>query len=84
LQDKFDTGLLVETGDEVTADELLDQLGAVPNLGVLLDRVEPGGVAEGPAAVGLAAAVVEFTLEGLHLNRRLAKETSGGRTIYGA
>jgi magnesium chelatase subunit I len=84
LQDKFDAGLLVETGDEVTADDLLDQLGAIPNLGILLDRVEPGGVAEGPAAVGLAAAVVEFTLEGLHLNRRLAKETSGGRTIYGA
>jgi magnesium chelatase subunit I len=84
LQDKFDGGLLVETGDDVTADELLDQLGAIPNLSVLLDRVEPGGVAEGPAAVGLAAAVVEFTLEGLHLNRRLAKESSGGRSVYGA
>jgi magnesium chelatase subunit I len=34
--------------------------------------------------VGLAAAVVEFALEGLYLNRRLAKDTDGARTVYGA
>ncbi len=84
LQDKFDEGLLVETGDDVPADQLLDQIGAVPDLSILLDKLEPGGVAEGPAAVGLAAAAVEFALEGLHLNRRLAKDSSGGRSVYGA
>ena len=41
-------------------------------------------MAEGPAAVGLAAAGVEFALEGLYLNRRLAKDSAGGRTVYGA
>jgi magnesium chelatase subunit I len=30
------------------------------------------------------AAAAEFTLEGLHLTRRLEKETVGGRTVYGA
>ncbi|MGI8882596.1 MAG: sigma 54-interacting transcriptional regulator [Jatrophihabitans sp.] len=84
LQDKFDEGLLVETGDDVPAEQLLDQLGAIPDLSVLLDKLEPGGVGEGPAAVGLAAAAVEFALEGLHLNRRLAKDSSGGRSVYGA
>jgi magnesium chelatase subunit I len=41
-------------------------------------------VGEGAAAVGLAAAAVEFALEGLHLNRRLAKDAVHGRTVYGA
>ena len=83
LQEKFDGGLVVATGDTVSADALLEQLGTVPGLAELLDRLEPGGVAEGPAAVGLAASGIEFALEGLHLNRRLAKDSAGGRTVYG-
>jgi magnesium chelatase subunit I len=84
LQERFDAGLLVESGDTVPADSLLEQIGAVPGLAGLLERLEPGGIGEGPAAVGIAAAVVEFALEGLYLNKRLAKETSGHRTVYGA
>jgi magnesium chelatase subunit I len=84
LQEKFDGGLLVESGDTVSSDRLLSQIGSVPGLSELLDRLEPDGVGEGPAAVGVAAAVVEFALEGLYLNKRLAKETSGNRTVYGA
>ena len=84
LQEKFDGGLLVESGDTVSADRLLGQIGSVPGLSELLDRLEPDGVGEGPAAVGVAAAVVEFALEGLYLNKRLAKESSGNRTVYGA
>ena len=84
LQERFDGGLLVESGDTVAADSLLEQIGSVPGLAGLLERLEPGGIGEGPAAVGVAAAVVEFALEGLYLNKRLAKETSGHRTVYGA
>ncbi len=84
LQEKFDSGLLVESGDTVSADRLLAQIGSVPGLSELLERLEPDGVGEGPAAVGVAASVVEFALEGLYLNKRLAKESSGNRTVYGA
>ncbi len=84
LQKKFDGGLVVSSGDTVSADDLLAQMGSVPGLATLLDKLEPGGVAEGPAAVGLAAAGVEFALEGLYLNRRLAKDSAGGRTVYGS
>ncbi|MDT4893307.1 MAG: magnesium chelatase subunit [Pseudonocardiales bacterium] len=84
LQDKFDDGLTVSTGDTVSAEQLLAQLGPVPALSVLLDRLEPDGIGEGPAAVGLAAAVVEFAMEGLHLNKRLAKDSDGARTVYGS
>jgi magnesium chelatase subunit I len=84
LQHKFDGGLLVETGDLVSADRLLEQLGSIPGLAGLLERLEPDSVHEGPATVGIAAAAVEFALEGLYLNKRLAKESGAGRTVYGA
>jgi magnesium chelatase subunit I len=84
VQEKFDDGLLVSAGDTVASGDLLQQLGPVPVLSKLLDRLEPAGVGEGAAAVGLAAAAVEFALEGLHLNRRLAKDAVHGRTVYGA
>jgi magnesium chelatase subunit I len=84
LQERFDGGLTVSTGDLVAAQEFLSQLGPVPVLSGLLDRLEPDGVGEGPTAVGLAAAVLEFALEGLYLNRRLAKDSDGARTVYGA
>jgi magnesium chelatase subunit I len=83
LQQKFDDGLNVLTGDAVGADSLLAQLGPVPVLSALLERLEPDGIGEGPAAVGIAAAVLEFAMEGLHLNKRLAKDTDGARTVYG-
>jgi magnesium chelatase subunit I len=84
LQEKFDQGLTVATGDTVSAEQLLAQLGAVPVLSGLLERLEPDGIGEGPAAVGIAAAVLEFAMEGLHLNKRLAKDSDGARTLYGA
>jgi magnesium chelatase subunit I len=84
LQERFEDGLTVTTGDTVGAQELLSQLGPIPVLSALLDRLEPDGVGEGPTAVGVAAAAVEFALEGLHLNRRLAKDSDGARTIYGS
>jgi magnesium chelatase subunit I len=82
LQQKFDEGLLVETGDAVSAEKFLEQVGTVPGLSELLDKLEPDSVGEGPAAVGIAAAAIEFALEGLY--RRLAKESAGHRTIYGS
>jgi magnesium chelatase subunit I len=84
LQDRFDGGLTVTTGDAVGAQEFLTQLGPVPVLSGLLDRLEPDGVGEGPTAIGVAASVIEFALEGLYLNRRLAKDSDGARTVYGA
>jgi magnesium chelatase subunit I len=83
LQEKFGGGMLVESGELVSADKLLAQVGTLPGLAELMERLEPSGAAEGPAAVGLAAACLEFALEGLHLNKRLAKESSGDKSVYG-
>ncbi|HVV30504.1 MAG TPA: magnesium chelatase [Mycobacteriales bacterium] len=78
LQNRFAEGATVETGDLVPAAELLRELGPVPGLAQLLTAL--GIERESP---GLAAATLEFALEGLHLNRRLAKEELPGRTVYG-
>jgi magnesium chelatase subunit I len=78
LQGRFDEGATVETGDLVPATDLLGSLGTIPGLAELLKRL--GVEQESP---GLAAAAVELALEGLHLNRRLAKDEVAGRTVYG-
>ena len=78
LQTRFDDGAVLETGDLVPAAQLLADLGTVPGLAALLTRL--GVEQESP---GLAAAALEFAMEGLHLNRRLAKDSVGGRTVYG-
>jgi magnesium chelatase subunit I len=79
LQQRFDDGATVETGDLVPASELLERLGTVPGLAQILGKL--GIVEESP---GLAAAALEFAMEGLHLNRRLAKDAVPGRAVYGA
>ncbi len=74
-------GDVVETGELVGADELLRQIGAVPGLAKVLERL---GLGDAPTR-GEAAAAVEFVLEGLYLTRRLSKDsTDDGRTVYGA
>jgi magnesium chelatase subunit I len=81
LQEHFTGGDVVESGDMVPAAALLGQLGTIPRLAELLGRV---GVPEGEQSAEQAAAAVEFALEGLYLTRRLAKDTDGSRTVYGA
>ena len=78
LQGRFDEGGTLETGDLIPAAQVLADLGPVPGLAALLTRLGIEG--ESP---GQAAAALEFALEGLHLNRRLAKDSVAGRTVYG-
>ncbi|MBB5479264.1 magnesium chelatase subunit I [Micromonospora parathelypteridis] len=73
-------GTAIETGELVGAAELLRQVGTVPGLAKVLDRL---GLGDAPTPEE-AAAAVEFVLEGLHLTRRLGKDvTDSGRTVYG-
>ncbi|MEU4550782.1 sigma 54-interacting transcriptional regulator [Micromonospora violae] len=73
-------GAAIETGELVSAAELLRQVGTVPGLAKVLDRL---GLGDSPTSEE-AAAAVEFVLEGLHLTRRLGKDVAdSGRTVYG-
>jgi magnesium chelatase subunit I len=81
LVEKFTEGATVETGELVPATELLSNLGTVPGLGKLLAALD---IDEGAEIPGLAAAGLEFALEGLYLLRRLSKEELPDRIVYGA
>ncbi len=76
----FAEGAVVETGDLVPGADLLAQVGTVPGLSKVLDRLGHGD----DASPGQVAAAVEFVLEGLHLTRRIDKDSVAGRTVYGA
>ncbi|HEY8340896.1 MAG TPA: AAA family ATPase [Egibacteraceae bacterium] len=76
LLGRFADGLVVESGDLVTGEELLDQLGQAPGLARLMAALEVEQ--ESPA---LAAAAVEFALEGLHLSRRLDRHELGRSAV---
>src|SRR6478752_2605390 len=78
--DLFADGAVVETGELVPGSELLAQVGPVSGLSKVLDRL---GHAD-DATPGQVAAAIEFVLEGLHLTRRIDKDSVAGRTVYGA
>jgi magnesium chelatase subunit I len=81
LVEIFAEGAVVETGELVPATDLLTSLGTVPGLGRILTAL---GIDEGAETPGLAAAGLEFTLEGLYLLRRLSKDSVDDRSVYGA
>jgi magnesium chelatase subunit I len=76
----FAQGAVVETGELVPGADLLAQVGPVSGLSKVLDRLGHGD----DATPGQVAAAIEFVLEGLHLTRRIDKDSVAGRTVYGA
>jgi magnesium chelatase subunit I len=79
LLNKFTDGSTIESGELVSASELLRRTGEVPGLARIMARL---GM-EGRESFGEAAAAIEFTLEGLYLLRRLSKDSADGISIYG-
>ena len=75
----LDEGGTIEAGDLVTATGLLDAAGAWEGLGRLIAATEGPGAEPTP---GIAAACVEFALEGLWLTRRIDKDEADGRVRY--
>nr|WP_221308769.1 sigma 54-interacting transcriptional regulator [Nocardiopsis mwathae] len=77
----FADGAKVEAGELVGAAELLRGVGPLPGLAALTERVEPDRQDSGDPEAR-AAAVLEFTMEGLYLTRRLSKEHLEDRAVY--
>ncbi|MGA1441719.1 MAG: sigma 54-interacting transcriptional regulator [Ilumatobacteraceae bacterium] len=73
----FEAGAVANTGEDVSSADLLAFAAQVPELRTL--AVTRGDGDESPAAV---ASAVEFVLEGLHLAKRLNKDSHGGRAVY--
>jgi magnesium chelatase subunit I len=75
----FKSGISVETGEALPADEYLKLMKQVDGLEVAVAEVV--GEDTRPA---VQASAVEFVLEGLHLNKRLNKDSTGvsGHSLY--
>lgn len=73
----FEAGAVANTGEDVSSADLLAFAAQVPELRTLAVMLGDGD--ESPAAV---ASAVEFVLEGLHLAKRLNKDSHRGRAVY--
>ncbi|GII86056.1 magnesium chelatase [Sphaerisporangium siamense] len=79
LLDKFSEGAQIESGELITATDLLQRIGPVNGLAKIMSAV---GMGEGDESPGHAAAALEFALEGLYLLRRLSKDEVDGGAVY--
>jgi len=73
---RFEEGNMLEVGEGIPARAYTRAIGDVPELATALKRL---GLADRPE---VRASVIEFVLEGLHLNKRLNKDEVEGRAIY--
>ena len=78
LLERIQEGLTVESGDLVPGRRLLEQVGPLPGLASLMERL---GITDAETPE-LAASALEFALEGLFLNRRISKDDSSCGVIY--
>src|SRR5688572_1164831 len=77
IVDAFEEGLVVHTGEDLSSDHLASVVAEIPALRAPVSRLTPDD--SSPAALAAAA---EFVLEGLHLSKRLNKDTSGTHVTY--
>ena len=73
---RFEEGLAIETGSDVSSDDYAVKLPEMANMREMVSRIESS---HDPAAI---ASAVEFILEGLYLNRRLNRDQTGGHIVY--
>ena len=77
IVDAFEEGLVVHTGEDLSSDNLAAVVAEIPALRAPVSKLTPDD--SSPAALAAAA---EFVLEGLHLSKRLNKDTSGTSATY--
>jgi magnesium chelatase subunit I len=80
--DAFESGLVIETGDQVGSKGYVRWMREIPGLGEAVRRLTAGDGVEAAESPAVAASAVEFVLEGLHLQRRINKERSARGGVY--
>ena len=73
----FDEGAVVHTGSDIPSARLAANLAEIPSLRAPVLELTGGN--ESPAVV---ASAVEFILDALHLNKRINRDQSAGRSTY--
>ena len=78
--DAFDDNLVVDVGDDVHDADYADLLQRVPALSAPVQALLADD--EGAESPAMVASAVELVLEGLHLSKRLNKDSQGPRALY--
>jgi magnesium chelatase subunit I len=73
---QFNNGFSVETSDAMSARSYMRYMKEIPGLSKAVKKMTNGETPE------TLASIVEFILEGLHLNKRLNKIKAEGKTVY--
>ena len=73
---RFEEGTMLEAGEGIPARTYTRAIGELPELAGALKKL---GLADRPE---VRASVIEFLLEGLHLNKRLNKDEVEGHAVY--
>jgi magnesium chelatase subunit I len=76
LVSKFEDGTMLEVGEGIASRVYTRAIGEVPEVATALKRLSL------PDRPEVRASVIEFLLEGLHLNKRLNKDEVEGRALY--
>jgi len=77
ITDSFDEGTVVHTGEHVGSREIASLLEQIDAL-----RMPVATLTGGDESPGAVASAVEFVLEGLHLSKRLNKDSVGVHSTY--
>jgi magnesium chelatase subunit I len=77
IVDAFEEGLVVHTGEDLSSDHLAAIAAEIPALRAPVSQLTPND-----SSTAAVAAAAEFVLEGLHLSKRLNKDTSGAHATY--
>jgi magnesium chelatase subunit I len=77
IVESFEAGVVAQTGEDLSSDELASLVDVIPALRAPVDALV--GADRSSASV---ASAVEFVLEGLHLSKRLNKDTGAAGSSY--
>ena len=77
--DAFESDLTLSAGDDLPVSAYADTLAKVPAMSAPV-----AGLVGDSTSVGSKASAIELLLEGLHLSKRLNKDSVGGRASYRA
>ncbi len=78
----FESGLVIETGDQVGSKAYVRWMREIPGLGEAVRRLTAADGVEAAESPAVAASAVEFVLEGLHLQRRINKDRAARGGVY--
>jgi len=79
VAEEFNEGVVVQTGEDIASADYVVLLEKMPAL-----RTAVNGLINGDESPAVIASAIEFVLEGLHLSKRLNKDSTAQRAVYRA